>query len=72
MTDEPAPSVDPPGGHAAQRLREQLERDLGEVPAGLLPDVSSPASPHTDVAQDGAGAAPADTDDDPSAVASEE
>ncbi len=51
MTNNPAST--PPasgGGHAADRLREQLARDLGEVPLDNPPD--------------GPGSPPHDSDDD--------
>jgi hypothetical protein len=51
MSIEPSPAADPPGGHAAERLREQLERDLGEVPDGVLPDLPD-ATQSTDRSDD--------------------
>jgi hypothetical protein len=38
MSNQPLPEAGRPGGHAADRLREQLERDFAEVPDGLGPD----------------------------------
>lgn len=36
-SDEQPPGVPDPGGRAAQRLREQMQRDLGGIPAGHDP-----------------------------------
>ncbi len=58
MTDEApgTPRADeeqPQGGHAADRLREQLIRDLGAVPSGRAPGSideagADPLAPATD------------------------
>ncbi len=58
MTDDApgAPRADqeqPQGGHAADRLREQLIRDLGAVPSGRAPGSldeagADPPGPDTD------------------------
>ena len=40
MTDDATPPL--PGGPAAQRLREQLAREFGEVPAENPPDRIGP------------------------------
>lgn len=58
-----------PGGHAAARLREQLARELGDVPAENPPDATASGEPEADQKADTQEAPEAgpdhDTDDGP-------
>ena len=61
---QPPPGTPPPdaGGHAADRLREQMMRDLGEIPEGHDPGRPFIATPE-DAEDADADSEDADSDD---------